>query len=500
VPSNKITEFGAGKILSVMMNDTSWVKNRERRLVMMIIYVPITILGSFIIMWTLSPIYFLITLCAVPLVGLAFYLNTRILMKAVPSSSSAYDTFFETTRESIAGARDIRILGKADERSNESMKYSKMYRKQSRMIDKSINFSAAFNSIIFSVITAVIIWYGAKYDVDSAVRLVILSTAIQYINNIWTASNNMYKYFIDNETRGKYALTRIYSVMDLPEEDKESGVKDINMLTNSAINFDGISYRYNNGRIGLEKLNLSVEGGKLVAISGVAGTGKTIVARMLLQYFVPTTGQISVNGIDIRSINKRYYRREIISHCSAHPDFIPDTVRNNIKLFNPNITDTEILDTFREIGANKLADTKGFLNMKISNRSAQGLDTKNVVNIVRCIVKPASFYIFNRCFSHMNADIIQKTVRKMRKDGKTCIFLTFNSTVCKTVDEVCFIDRAHPTVVAPHKQLLEMSPRYASFFSNVASQEVNNNKPDIVTGEKIEDIKKETFVSGGAVR
>jgi ABC-type transport system involved in cytochrome bd biosynthesis fused ATPase/permease subunit len=287
--------------------------------------------------------------------------------------------------------------------------------------------------------------------------------------------------------------------MDLPEEDKESGLSGIEMLKNSSIHFEDVTYKYHNGRVGLDLLNLTVESGKLVAISGGMGAGKTIITRMLLQYFSPTTGRITINGIDIRDINKRFYRKNIISHCSAYPDFISDTVRNNIKLVAPKITDDEILETFREIGAGKLADTKGFLNMKISNRSAQGSEIKNVISIVRSILKPATFYLFNRCFAHMNADIIQKTIKRLRREGKTCIFITFNSVVCKNVDEICYIDKGQLPLIAPHKELLLGATKYAAFFNNVVGEDTNNSKPDIALGEKIEDTRKETFVSTGAV-
>jgi ATP-binding cassette subfamily B protein len=288
--------------------------------------------------------------------------------------------------------------------------------------------------------------------------------------------------------------------MDLPEEDKESGISDIEMLKSSALHFEDISYKFHNGRVGLDLLNLSVEGGKLVAISGGMGAGKTMITRMLLRYFEPSSGRITINGINIRDINKRFYRKSIISHCSSYPDFVPDTVRNNIKLFNPKITDDEILETFREIGAGKLADVNGFLNMKISNRSEQGAEIKSVINLVRSIVKPAVFYLFNRCFAHMNADIIQKTIKKLRREGKTCIFITFNSVVCKNVDEICFIEKGQAPLIAPHKDLLLGSNKYASFFTNVSMNDNNNSKPEIMSGEKIEETRKETFVSTGAVR
>jgi ABC-type multidrug transport system fused ATPase/permease subunit len=502
VPSNKISEFGAGKILATVVNDSTWVKACDRRLVTIIIYIPVTILGSFIIMWTLSPVYFLIAICSLPIALLIFLINSKVLNKIIPKTTSAYDTFFETTRESISGARDIRILGKANERNEESRKHSVIYRKQGRSIDKSIYLSQSVHSVIFSVITAMLIWYGAKYDVDTAVRLVALSTAIQYVNNIWTGYNNLYKWFIDNNTRGKYAYKRIYDIMDLPEEDKESGLKQIDMLSNSSLQFNDVMCETNGGRVALDTLNLSVESGKLMAVSGQAGAGKTILVRLLLRYIDPTRGDITVNGINIRDINKRYYRKEIISHCSAHPSFVPGTIRDNIALFNPNMKDKEIIDVFREIGAAKLADTKGFLDMKISNRSKYGQDIKNVINIVRSIVKPATFYIFNRCFAHINADIIERAVKKLRNEKKTCLFITFNSVVCKTVDEICFIEKGKRTIIAPHKELLNISPKYASFFVHTAPQDAKYDKPEVTESGEVENIggeQDESFVSSKAV-
>lgn len=471
VPSDKLNEFGSGKVLATLMNDTGWLRSIERRLVMLSVYFPVTILGSFIVMWTLSRTYFFIAVCALPIALLFFFLSAKVLNKIMPKAASAYDTFFETTREGITGARDIRILGKADERSADSSKQSEVYRRQSSSIDKGINLSASINSVVFSVITAAIIWYGAASaeNVNNAAQLVILSTAIQYVNNIWAGFNNLYKWLIGEATRGRESHRRIHRLMDLPEEDTSSGQSNLPTIGGSSLVFNNIGHKFWNGRRTLGKFSLELSNGRSVALAGVAGGGKTTLVKILLRYINPTEGQITVNGLNIADINKLYFRKEVLSFCSSHPNFVPGTIRDNIKLFNPELTDKEIVAALRDIGAGYLVHSASFLDMPISNRFVYSKDTKNIINIVRSVLKPAQFYIFNRCFSHINADIVEKIVKKLKGENKNCLFITFNPTVCKTVDEVCFTTQTGAPVLAPHKTLLAQNADYASFFTEVLS-------------------------------
>lgn len=479
VPSDKISEYGAGKVLATMMNDSTWIKTVDRRLVTLMVYLPITILGSFIILLVLNWVYFLIAIAALPIILLIFYFNSKVLNPIMHNAADAYDSFFRETRESIAGARDIRILGKADERSEDAMVNAEIHRAQTRSADKSIYFSQGVNALLFSVITAAIILYGAMYSIDDAMKLVILSTAIQYVNAIWTGLNNMYKWFIDNNTRGRVAYKRIWEFLDLPEEDKDSGVKCLPETASPVLQFENVGFSFWNGRKMLENFSLKLSDGKLIAIAGPSGGGKTMVTKLLLRYVKASKGQITINGLEIGEINKRFYRKDLISHCSSHSNFVPGTVRDNIKLFNPNVTDAEILNVFCEIGANKIASTRNFLDMQISNRARYAKDVKNIVNIVRAILKPAQFYFFNRCFSDINPDITEGVIRRLRKDGKTCLFLTFNGTVCKNVDEIYFVEGGTTSAIGEHKALLYQSEHYASFFADTVLFDSKNEKPTV---------------------
>jgi ABC-type multidrug transport system fused ATPase/permease subunit len=468
-------QYGSSKALATIINDSSWVKVIDRALVTLIVYFPITICGSFaIIALTLNFTYFLIAFASLPIALLIFFINSKVLSKFMDKTAAAYDTFFETTRESIVGAKDIRILGKAKERSEEATGIVKFYRKQTRSIKQSMRLGDCLHSVIFAVVTAAIIWYGATTSVKTAAELVILSTAIQYIGNINIAFNNLYKWFIGENTRGRTSYRRIYEFLELPEEKNDFGIKQLPENSVKTFEFKSVDLMDRKGESVLSNINFQLTGGKHIAVTGSVGSGKTSLIKLICRYDDNYHGQILANGIDIREINKQFYRREIISHCSSHPTFIPATIRDNLKLFNPKLTDTEIIQIFRSLGAVNITNNKEFLNMQISNKSDYGRDIKTLINVVRTIVKPAEFYIFNRCFIGLPSSIIENLLKMLRDENKNCIFITTSSTICKEADETIFIEQGRILAHAQHEQLLRDNKKYAKFFYEQEKTEYAN--------------------------
>jgi ATP-binding cassette subfamily B protein len=491
ISTDTLGEYGSSKTLATIINDSSWIKVIERGLVTLIVYFPITICGSFaVIALTLDFTYFLIAFASLPIALLIFFINSKILSKFMDKTAAAYDTFFETTRESIIGAKDIRALGKAKERSEESTGIVNVYRKQTRSINQSIRLGDCLNAVIFAVITAAIIWYGATTAVTTAAELVILSTAIQYIGNINTAFNNLYKWFIGGNTRGRTSYRRIYEFLELREEKNDFGIKQIPKNSIKTFEFKSVDLTDRSGESILSNINFQLTGGKHIAVTGAVGSGKTSLIKLICRYNDNYHGEILANGIDIREINKQFYRREIISHCSSSPTFIPATIRDNLTLFNPKLTDAEIIQIFRDIGAVNITNNKEFLNMQISNKSDYGRDIKTLINVVRTIVKPAEFYVFNRCFLGIPSSIVENIIRKLR--DKNCIFITTSSTLCKEADETIFIEQGRVLAHARHEELLRDNKKYARFFYEQEKTEyaVNQEKPLQIDLSKNQDITK----------
>lgn len=473
VPTNVLYEFGTSKFLSCMIEDTSWVKYNHEQMLQVAVYFIVTILGSCVMIMTLSPIFVLFIIGAIIIEIGILSLHRAIINKRMPLAVTAYDKSFVATRESIAGARDIRFLGKQSERSKEVAQQDKELSKEVFDIDQSKHIFECTNNIVFGIVTFGIILFGAM-SVNAqnvAGQLVIINTVLQYITLCTTATNNIFKLIINPLTRGRIAYERFDQFMKLPEDNIDNGITQLDTEFGSTLVMYQVSHRFWNGRKTIENLSMELQKGKIVAFCGEVGAGRTTLIKILLRYLEPKTGVVMVNGVSIKEINKNYYRSKLISYCPTYPEFVTGTVRENIKLFNPHVTDEQILATFNEIGASNLAVLPSFLDTQLSLRSKLPQHVKALINVVRCILKPAEFYVFDGSFINLSNDVICSTLKKLRAENKACLFTTIKPLICSHADEVFFAKTDHSYVKGTHANLLKTNQEYAAFFMKTEPME-----------------------------
>ncbi len=466
VPTNVLYEYGTSKFLSCMIEDSYWVKYRHEQYLRAYVYFFVTILGSCIMIMTLSPIYVLFIVVAILVEIGILLIHRRVIAKRMAEAVVAYDKSIVTTRESIAGARDIRILGKQSERLKDAAVQNQKLSREVYDIDQSKHVFECTNNIIFGIVTFGIILAGALSVTTQNVaeQLVIINTILQYITLCTAATLNIFNLVINPMTRGRIAYERIDQFMQLPEEDIDHGITTLDTDFGSSLVFYQVSHRFWNGRKTIENLSLEMQKGELVAFCGEVGAGRSSLIKILLRYIEPTSGMVLVNGINIKDFNKQFYRSQIIAYCPAYPEFITGTVRDNIRLFNPTVTDEQILVTFNEIGASSLAVLPSFLDTPLSVRSRLPEHVKAMINVVRCLLKPAHFYVFDGSFINLSNDVVQSVLKKLRAEGKTCLFTTINPLICESVDTVFFAKTDHSYVKGTHASLLTECREYAAFF------------------------------------
>ena len=462
ISPEKIDELGSGRILPMIMNDTNWLKLYNKRIVNFIIFFPVAILGSFIMIFQLNHWYGLFAFASVPIVLLFFWLNVRKLGKIIPQSVEAYDEYFLNIKEGIAGAKDIRILGKAEERSEQFAEYVKLQRKQGLKTDRAINLSTSFNALLFTVITIAIIIYGALFNMQTAQNLVVLNTAIQYVNKIWAGSHLIFTWFVDYIPRCRVTRKRLATVYAIPDEPYEHGAKTLPAPTKEVLKLDKVSFVYPNGFLILDNIDVTVKEGTRIAIAGGIGSGKNVIAQMLLGFVSPAKGTLLFNGTDATSINSNYWRKNVVSYCSESPKFIPGTVRDNMRLLSPQVTDAQILQVFEDIGAQDFV-TKfkkdGLLDFVIQEGKL-GDNVKNLLNLVRAVLKPARLYVFHQCFAHVKHDYIAGLMKMLKKQKKTCLLISYNGAACKHSDQIYVLENGHISGTGKHDTLLRTNTYY----------------------------------------
>ena len=468
----EIEKIGASRILPTITNDSAWIKMYHRRLVTLVVFFPVAIIGSFIMLFTLGTygwVYALFAFATIPFIGLFFWWNVRRVRRVIPQAVHAYDEYFFNIKEGIVGAKEIRILGKAEERSTEFATHVKHSRQQTLTIDRSLAMSAGFNAILFTLITIAIIVFAAMTNRSTGEMRVIvyLNTAIQYINRIWNGSHMMFGWFIDGLPRCQYTYKRLHKFYSVPEQVQEGGLKQLPNYTSNTLKFNNVSYRQPNGKARLNNINIEIPNGKFIGIAGGIQGGKGIMADMLLKMTSPTDGEITFNEIGLEQIHSPTWRREIISYCSDSPKFIPATVRDNIKLLAPDATDEQIMKVFKDLGAaSYIKQFDNILDFEIKEGTNLSDGMRNLLSLVRGILKPAQIYVFNQCFEHVRHSYITRLMARLRREKKTAVFLSYDGSVCKLCDKIYVLHKGEISGEGTHAELIKDNKAYRDLHTS----------------------------------
>jgi len=476
-PVERVNELDSSTILPLIMNDTAWIRGMQRHIMLFIVLFPVAILGSIIMLFSLEIYYGLFALASLPLLVIFFVINSRRINKVLQKSIPGFDVMHVQVKEGIVGAKEIRIFNKAKDREKEFSEQFWYGRRQSETTLKAVNLSASFNAALFSIITAVIVIFGAITMTDVS-QLGTLTAALLYVSMLWGGSHETFRLFVDFIPRVKMAKDRIARIYNLPIDSLGGGLKpDPAQIQNFDLELKGVSYKYPNGVTGLSNINVKVDKNTRIAITGGAGSGRTVIPQLLLQYEKPSAGKITMGGTDIHDLNPTFYRREIIAFCDQTPEFIPGTIRDNLTFLSPQTTDERILKLFKDIGAQSFVDKfDNFLDHLVCERDGFNMATKKLLNLARVLLKPASIYIFNQCFDHINPEYIVKIFACLRREKKTCFFITQNNMVSKHCDLVYVLKKGSISGSGTHNELIENNADYREIYlasaGRIISEEV----------------------------
>jgi len=479
VSSSTLEKYGQSKVMPVIQNDSHWLRQYKRRVISSIIFIPITIFGSLVMMFLLDVRYSLIALAAVPFIGLFFWIYMRRMKKVIPQSVQAFDDYFINVKEGITGARDIRILGKADERAKQFEKLVYSQRRQAMSADVGINLSISFHAIIFTIITVIIILYGIHFNMQVAQDLVILNTILQYLTRIQTGSHILFTWFVEHMPRIKLCKERIEEVINLPEIAQDKGLTSLPLIAEPRLEIVNVEYAYPNGTNALTGVNINVPHNARIAIAGGVGSGKNMLARIILREKAQTSGDVLFNDIDTTSISVSYLRRHVFSYCGPHARILTGTMRDNLKMFAPNATDEEIMQLFEDMDAIDFTQKFGsnFLDFKLNDRTPLGDGTKNLINIVRMTLKPSYIYVYNQCFEHVRPEYLTGLMQHLKREKKTCLMVTYSGHICRSCNRVYVLKNGKITGEGKHADLMAYNADYKRFYAStlgmIQDEEIN---------------------------
>jgi ATP-binding cassette subfamily B protein/subfamily B ATP-binding cassette protein MsbA len=258
--------------------------------------------------------------------------------------------------------------------------------------------------------------------------------------------------------RSLAAMERVFEVLGM-EDDKPDrpGARDAPRLVRE-IRFEDVAFEYREGMPVVRDFSVTVEGGKVVALVGRSGAGKTTVTDLVARFHDPTSGRILLNGSDIRDFRLDSYR-DLLAIVQQDVFLFDGSVRDNIAYGRHDATDAEIEDAARRANAHEFIDRLpdrydtfvGERGVKLSGGQQQRLA------IARAILKSPQILILDEATSNLDTEseqLIQASMASLLA-GRTTFVVAHRLSTIRRADEILLMEDGRVIERGTHQELMD---------------------------------------------
>lgn len=260
---------------------------------------------------------------------------------------------------------------------------------------------------------------------------------------------------------------RVFEFLDAPVEVEATENELVSPI--QTIDFDQISFEYEEGEPVIRNLDLHVKRNDTIAIVGKTGAGKSTLMNLLLRYYDVSRGEIRINGVDINSV-PRENLRSFMGVVLQDPWLIQGTIKDNIKYGNPHATDEEIIQAADEARAHHFIQTlpDGYdtvINEEGSNIS-QG--QKQLITIARAFVSDPEILILDEATSSVDTrteQLIQNGMANLM-EGRTNFVIAHRLSTIVDADTILVMDAGDIVEKGSHEELLALDGVYTNLYES----------------------------------
>lgn len=263
-------------------------------------------------------------------------------------------------------------------------------------------------------------------------------------------------------------LEQVFDTIDYPVEirDKKDAIELKNVR--GEVEFDNVTFEYDEGVPILENLNLKVSPGKTIALVGHTGAGKTTIINMLTRFYDVKKGAVRIDGIDVRDVTLRSLRSEV-GVLMQDPFIFKGTIIDNIRYGKWDATDEECIESARLIHADKFLERfQGGYYHELEERGADlSAGERQLISFARIVLKNPSVIIMDEATSAIDTDtemVIKKALDEITKNKTTFIVAHRLSTV-KNADQILYIGNKGILESGRHEELMNMKGYYYELSS-----------------------------------
>ena len=462
-----IDQKHSGSFISNLTYDVTHITNMLSDAVLALFKDSLTLIGLLIVMFTQNWKLSLIAIVMIPLASIASKTLGKRISKVATQAQEKSGFLNSYLIELFKNHKLIKIFQKENyeiKRSDEHLENLKNKTAKIRTVYVRVS---PIMEIFTGIMIAILIFYSGKLIIKNEIDinnffsfLAAMMLAYQPVRSLATVNMSI--------NQGLSAARRILPIVDNVNEIKDSrDAIDLSILS-ANIRFDNVNFKYDtNNDVVLNNINLEINGGKMSALVGHSGSGKSTILNLIPRFYNVKSGDIK---IDEQSIYKTKINslREKISLVSQDTTLFDDTIKNNIAYAKKDATDKEIEEaaklSYCEEFIKELPTKYDTIIGENGIRLSGG--EKQRISIARAMLKKSPIILLDEATSSLDSETeekIQNAINILTKDRTTIVIAHRLSTILNS-DKIFVVDNGKILASGKHEELLEKSNQYKSFY------------------------------------
>lgn len=472
-----------GDLISRVTSDIDAIQSLVSNVLLGIVVNVLTLLGMIGVMFYLSWEFTLIALLVTPALFLVVFRFTRRIKKASRAVRRKEGQVVSVLEEVLSSIRVVKAFARED---YEQKRFERESRESVEMALQARSLKAKLAPMVEIIVaagTCLVLWYGARLVITGALTSGALLVFLLYLGKMYKPMRDLSK-MSDTISKASVGWERIREVLET--EMQVSNIRGARPAPRfkGTIEFDHVSFSYDDSREILEDVSLRIEPGQLAALVGPTGGGKTTIVSLLPRFYEFSSGQIRIDGQDIRRFKIKSLRQQI-SFVLQESLLFRAPLWQNIAYGKPEATRDEI------IRAAKLANAHEFIE-----QMPEAYDTmvgergvtlsggqRQRITIARAIIRNAPILILDEPSSGLDpaAEKLVFDALGNLMEGRTSIVIAHRLATVRRADVIFVIDNGRIVESGTHGELLDHGGLYSHLYELQFREEEIADSEELVT-------------------